>query len=267
MGPRPLAELPADAARTLRGVFCDIDDTLTSGGRLVPAAFLALERLQQEGLRVVPITGRPGGWVDLIARQWPVDGVVGENGGLWFYVSGGKLHRRFAQDADTRARNRDRLNAITDEILAAVPGTALASDQPYRDLDLAIDFCEDVPPLEEAAVDAIVAAFERHGATCKVSSIHVNGWFGSFDKLTGCRRLVKELWDEELEDVRSDYAFFGDSANDEPMFSFFPLSFGVANVAQFLPRMTDPPQWVTPSEGGVGFAEGIDALLARRGSP
>ena len=261
---RPLSELPAADARALRGVFCDIDDTLTHEGRLVPEAFLALQRLQDAGLRVVPITGRPGGWVDHVARMWPVDGVVGENGGLWFFHRDGRLHRRFVQDAAERRRNRDRLVGLGEEILQRVPGTALASDQPYRELDLAIDFCEDVPPLAEADIDRIVACFEEAGATCKVSSIHVNGWFGAFDKLEGCRRLLAELYGEDLDEARSAWAFFGDSANDEPMFGFFPLSVGVANVRHFLHRMEAHPSWVTEGEGGHGFAEGVERILSLR---
>ena len=260
--PRPLSELPDATLAQLRGVFCDIDDTLTHDGRIVPEAFQALAELHAAGLRVVPITGRPGGWVDHIARMWPVDGVVGENGGLWFFHRDGRLHRRFLQDAETRRRNRERLVGLGEHILAAVPGTALASDQPYRELDLAIDFCEDVPALGDDAIDAIVACFERAGATCKVSSIHVNGWFGSFDKLDGCRRIVRELWDEDLDPAA--YAFFGDSANDEPMFGFFDTSIGVANVEAFLPRMEAHPKWITPGEGGHGFAQAAARILAAR---
>lgn len=247
------------------GVLCDIDDTLTWEGRLVPAAFDALARARAAGLRVVPITGRPAGWVDHIARAWPVDGVVGENGGLWFWHDGTKLQRRFLQSADERVANRIRLADVGRAILAAVPGTALASDQPYRELDLAIDFCEDVPALEDTAIDAIVAGFHAAGATCKVSSIHVNGWFGAFDKLTGTRHLLAERWGQSLEDAADTWVFAGDSANDEPMFRHFRLSCGVANVRRFLPRMTHHPRFITPSPGGVGFAELVDVLLDRRG--
>ncbi len=261
--PRPLAELTQ--IPPLDGILCDIDDTLTHDGRLVSAALTGLERARDAGLKVIPVTGRPAGWVDHIARMWPVDGVVGENGGLWFWredtVLGDtpKLQRRFLQSAAERAENRARLDALADEILAEVPGTALASDQPYRELDLAIDFCEDVPRLKESAVDRIVAAFERRGATCKVSSIHVNGWFGSFDKLEGIRRLHQDRWGSEIDPTR--WAFFGDSANDGPMFAAFPLSIGVANVRRFLPRMEVGPAWITPSEGGHGFVEGLERLL------
>ena len=266
--PRPLEQWPAQLSGRLEGVFCDIDDTLTHDGRLVPEAFAALSALRSQGLKVVPVTGRPGGWVDQIARLWPVDGVVGENGGLWMWLDEqtGRLERRFAQSEDDRAANRERLTRLGEQILARVPGAALASDQPYRDLDLAIDFCEDVPRLDDDAIEHIVAAFQQAGATCKVSSIHVNGWFGTFDKLSGCRAFVRERWGVEVEALSESWAYVGDSANDEPMFAAFPLSIGVANVRDFLPRMTDWPTWITRAEGGHGFAEAVDIWLAGRAS-
>ncbi len=260
----PLDELRAADCTHLTGIFCDIDDTLTWDGRLIPEAFTALQRAQQAGLRVVPVTGRPGGWVDHLARMWPVDGVVGENGGLWFYRTKDRLVRSFLQDAATRARHRERLDRLGRHILAQVPGAALASDQPYRDLDLAIDFCEDVPHLGDAAIDKIVALFSEAGATCKVSSIHVNGWYGAFDKLEGCRRLIAERWGEVLDEHFERYAYFGDSANDEPMFAAFPLSIGVANVRHFLPRMKSWPKFITPGNGGHGFVEGVNRILQLR---
>lgn len=259
-------ELPASVCARVAGVFCDVDDTLTWHGRLVPRAFDALLRLQEVGIKVVPVTGRPGGWVDQIARLWPVDGVVGENGGLWFYIEDGAMRRRFVQPPEERAANRKRLKSVRDRILAEVPGAALASDQSYRDLDLAIDFCEDVAHLDDAAVDRIVALFQEAGATCKVSSIHVNGWYGDFDKLSGCRAFVGERWGADLDAVKEDWLYVGDSPNDEPMFAFFPHSIGVANVREFLPRMQAHPRYVTEGNGGHGFAELVDHVLANRRS-
>jgi HAD superfamily hydrolase (TIGR01484 family) len=255
--PRRIAELSTPP--TLKGILCDIDDTLTHEGRLVPEAFMMLSRLQKAGIRVVPITGRPGGWVDQIARMWPVDAVVGENGGLWFWFDGKKLQRRFEQPEELRNENKIKLRHLARTIINEVPGTALASDQPYRDLDLAIDFCEDVPALDDEAIDRIVECFTRAGATCKVSSIHVNGWFGSFDKLKGFSQLHKERFGGPVN--FDEWAFFGDSANDEPMFEAFQWSFGVANVERFLPRLTHPPKWICSKEGGMGFVEGIEALF------
>lgn len=261
---QPLSAIRPEQASALRGVFCDIDDTLTHEGEIVPEAFLAMHHLRAAGLLVVPITGRPGGWVDHLARMWPVAGVVGENGGLWFYRRDGVMVRSFVQSAPERAINRARLDALADTILAAVPGTALASDQPYRDLDLAIDFCEDVAPLPRSAVLEIVAAFEAAGATCKVSSIHVNGWYGRFDKLAGCRGFLAERFDADLDDETERWAFVGDSANDEPMFAHFPLSVGVSNVRDQLELMDAWPRFVTEEPGGHGFAAFAQQLLALR---
>ena len=265
MSPEPLDTLTADIARGLVGVFCDVDDTLTWEGRLVPEAFVALDRLRRSGLRVVPVTGRPAGWVDHFARMWPVDGVVGENGGLWFWMGDDGLQRRFLQSAQERLENRARLETVAAQILREVPGTALASDQPYRALDVAIDFCEDVEPLDDASIDAIVRGFKQAGATCKVSSIHVNGWFGDFDKHVGCTRLVAERWDEDLEATAERWLYVGDSANDEPMFEAFPYAAGVANVRAFLPRMESWPRWIAEGSGGHGFAEIAERVLTLRG--
>jgi HAD superfamily hydrolase (TIGR01484 family) len=264
---RPLAELGAADVAPLVGVLFDIDDTVTLHGRIVPAAFAAMDRAKAAGLVMVPVTGRPAGWVDHLARMWPVDGVVGENGGLWFYMGPGadgvvKLHRRFLQPEAERLANQARLAAVREAVLREVPGCAIASDQPYRELDLAVDFCEDVPALGDDAIDRIVAMFDRFGATSKVSSIHVNGWFGAFDKLTGFQRLAADLGVTAAPEA---WAYIGDSANDAPMFAHFPLSVGVANVDAFLPRIPVWPRFRTAGAGGHGFAQLVDRILALRG--
>ncbi len=263
---RPLSQFSAAARRSIRGVFSDIDDTLTTEGRLPAESYAAMEALQKAGILMIPITGRPAGWCDHIARMWPVDAVVGENGAFYFRYDREKRHmiRRFDQPDDVRATNRDRLEALKATILAAVPGSAVASDQPYRETDLAIDFCEDVPRLPEAEVDRIVNLFREAGATAKISSIHVNGWFGTFDKLTMARRLMTEVFEIDLDKENRFFTFSGDAPNDSPMFGFFENSVGVANVADFRDRLDAEPAYVTNARGGAGFAELAEALLAVR---
>jgi HAD superfamily hydrolase (TIGR01484 family) len=265
---RPLAEFPAAARREVRRVLADIDDTLTTGGRLTAAAYEAMERLHDAGLGVVPITGRPAGWCDHIARMWPVDGVVGENGAFYFRYDRLRrtMQRRFVDDAATRAGRRERLKAIGAEILAAVPGAAIAADQLYRETDLAIDFCEDVPRLPEPAIDRIVALMQERGLTAKVSSIHVNGWFGAYDKLTMTKTLLGEChgMDLDADAARAGCVFVGDSPNDAPMFAFFPHSVGVANIREFAGRIAHEPAYVTAAASGAGFCELADCLLAAR---
>ena len=251
---------------SLRGVFFDIDDTLTTEGRLTGQAYAALERLHGAGLTVVPITGRPAGWCDHIARMWPVDAVVGENGAFYFSYdrAARKLLKCYRDDDVTRERNRARLTAVRDQILAAVPGAALASDQAYREADLAIDYCEDVPRLDDRAIDRIVALMRAAGMTAKVSSIHVNGWFGEYDKLGMTRALAQERFAVDLDARRADYVFVGDSPNDAPLFAFFPNSIGVANVRAAAHRIERLPAYVTAASGGAGFAEVAGRLLAER---
>ena len=260
----PLAEWTPPEA--LRGLFFDIDDTLTTEGRLTAVAYTALERLHDAGLVVAPVTGRPAGWCDHIARMWPVDGVIGENGAFYFaYDRGaGRLVKRFFDDEATRAANRARLVAVRDRILGEVPGAALASDQRYREADLAIDFCEDVPRLPEHAVDRIVAIMRAAGMTAKISSIHVNGWFGDYDKLGMTKRFMAERCGVDLDAQRGDYVFVGDSPNDAPMFAYFPHSVGVANVRAAAHRLEHPPAYVTDAASGAGFVELTERLLQAR---
>jgi len=243
-------------------LFCDIDDTMTTHGLLPRETFSALWDAREAGLRVVPVTGRPAGWCDHIARQWPVDGVIGENGAFYFRKTASGITRIHVQSPAEREVNRRKLETIRREVLAEVPGCAIASDQAYREYDLAVDFCEDVKRLDKSAVNQIVAIFVRHGATAKISSIHVNGWFGDFDKLSMAKRYIRDVDGRDFSDAPLDYAFVGDSPNDEPMFAAFPVSFGVANIAPFLPDLHHKPASITLAEGGAGFAEVVAHLLA-----
>ncbi len=263
---RPLAELAeADAAR-VRVVLTDIDDTLTHEGRLPAAAYRALEELTEAGFAVAPITGRPAGWCDMIARFWPVAGVVGENGAFYFAYDAAsrKMRRAYAASEDERAENQRRLERVRARVLAEVPGAGVSADQAYREADLAIDFCEDVAPLPRAAVQRIQEIFEEEGATAKISSIHVNGWFGAYDKLTMTRRFAREILGLDIDAQRECALFVGDSPNDAPMFGFFPLACGVSSVRAFADVIPAKPAYVTQGPGGAGFVEVAARLIAAR---
>jgi HAD superfamily hydrolase (TIGR01484 family) len=247
-------------------VMTDIDDTLTTHGRLPAVAYAALERLQQKGIAVVPITGRPAGWCDHIARMWPVEGVVGENGAFYFRYDGKakRMKRIYAQDDATRLANVARIHSLAKDVLREFPGTAMASDQAYREIDVAIDFCEDVPALPLSVAQEIADRFYQAGAEAKVSSIHVNGWFGEHDKLSMSLRLLSDLFGWDAAAAKGRVAYCGDSPNDAPMFRFFPISIGVANIRPLLHLVEHQPSYVTIAEGGEGFAEFADRLLAAR---
>jgi len=254
---KPLAQLDA---RAIAFVLFDIDETLTTEGKLTAPAYAALEDLHSAGKKLVAITGRPAGWCDHIARMWPIDAVVGENGAFYFFFEG-KLHKRFADGDEVRAQKRARLDAIAREVIAAMPGSAIASDQPYRETDLAIDYCEDVPPLPLDAAERIAGLMRDAGLSARVSSIHVNGWFGDYDKLAMTRMLFQERFSIDPEKANRAIVYVGDSPNDAPMFGFFANSIGVANVCRFAGRMSADPKFVTQASSGAGFAELAAHLL------
>lgn len=263
---KPLSDCPKATLAAIRGVLTDIDETVSTEGHLTAEAYGALQALKQAGLLVIPVTGRPAGWCDMIARFWPVDAVVGENGAFWMWQdkAAGKLRTRFIQSDVERADGRRRLEAVRADVLREVPGAGIASDQPYRLADLAVDFCEDVPPLPRTEIERIVKIFERHGAHAKVSSIHVNGWFGDYDKLTTTRAMMAELLGVDLDRDAEHWVFSGDSPNDAPMFGFFSNGVGVANVRDFAGAMPHQPRWVTQARSGAGFVELAHALVAAR---
>lgn len=264
-GPRGIEDLGAARAAAVRFVMFDIDDTITEDGRLPEESYSALWRLARAGIAAVPVTGRPAGWCDLIARQWPVDAVVGENGAFAFYMEDGKLEHLFHPEARDPEAARLRLEPLRDLVLAEVPGSRTAKDQFSRLFDLAIDFAEEEPVLPLETAVRIRDLCEARGARAKISSIHVNAWFGAYDKLSMAEFYLarRHGWDP-LRDLGR-VVYFGDSPNDEPMFARFPLSVGVANVRRFLPLMKARPAFITAESHGRGFAEGVDLLLGLRG--
>jgi HAD superfamily hydrolase (TIGR01484 family) len=257
-------QFPKSSRKNIRFVLTDIDDTLTNNGRLPAVVFSAMEKLQQNNIHVIPITGRPAGWCDHIARMWPVAGLVGENGAFYFCydLEKKKMIRRYFKSEPERLRDQKKLDALRKEILRHVPGSDVSADQAYREADLAIDFCEDVDPLPKSSIDTIVQLFENAGAQAKPSSIHVNGWFGSYDKLTMTKLLLNEIYSIDVNHKNECVLYIGDSPNDCPMFEFFRHSVGVANIREFEGELPSEPAWVTERVGGYGFAEMVDILLS-----
>ncbi|MDQ3368794.1 MAG: HAD-IIB family hydrolase [Myxococcota bacterium] len=261
---RPLAELAPHAAG-LRGVFSDIDDTLTHGGAVEPVAYAALARARAAGLRVVLVTGRPAGWAEVLASVWPVDGAIAENGGIAYLKRGGRLERIYFDPGDPRA-DADRLAALTDDILRSFSFARRSDDSGLRITDAAFDIGE-TQHLAAAEIAAIVARCRELGARTLVSSVHAHACFHTADKAQMSARVAGLLWGDAPAEVAAHYAFVGDSPNDQAAFAFFAASIGVANVARYAAALAPPPRYVTAAPYGRGFAEAVDALLAHRDTP
>ena len=234
---------------------------------LLESSYGAIWRLTRAGIHVVPVTGRPAGWCDHIARMWPVAGVVGENGA--FYYAYDRANRRMTRRQPAAAEapsDRDRLARIAARVLREVPGTALAADQPFRVSDFAIDCCEDVPALPPEKLDEICRILADEGVRFKVSSIHVNFWLGDFDKLSGVLLFLAEQARSSLEEMKERTLFIGDSPNDEPLFAGFAHSIAVGNLRRFLPRITHLPEFIAEGEAATGFCEAAATILEKRGA-
>jgi len=264
--PAPIQEIPEGFCERLTWLFTDIDDTLTTGGLIPSFAFDALWQLHDRGVRLVAVTGRPAGWCDHIARMWPVSGVVGENGAFYFVYDRKrrKMRRRYSVSAREREEGRRKLERIKERALAEVRGAGIAADQPYRISDLAIDFREDVEPLDRDAVRRICEIAREEGAVCKVSSIHVNCWYGDFDKISCVKMFLQEEERQNFDSILDRILFIGDSPNDEPMFKEFTVSVGVANLKNFLDDLVYLPRYITEQDSSLGFSEAAREILQKR---
>ena len=264
----PLDLWPPAARRDVVGVFTDIDDTLTTEGAITPDARQALADLKAAGLVVIPITGRPIGWCEPFmagpaGSTWPVDAMVAENGAVAFTRGSGPqptLVKRYQQDATTRSANQARMREIAAQVAAEVPGVALSRDSAGRETDLAFDYAE-FDRHTPATVQQVLAVLQQAGMQTTVSSIHIHGCFGDFNKWQGANWIVRELLGRNLAQELDRWVFVGDSGNDQAMFEHFTHSVGVANIARFVRQLTHLPRYVTQGERGAGFAEVARAIL------
>ena len=260
---KQLNQLSKQTCQDIKFILTDIDDTVTTEGTLTSSAYSALQTLNDNGFIVIPVTGRCAGWCDHIARMWPVYAIVGENGAFSYRYDRDekKMHTFFCQDDETLISNAQKLKTIGDDALKNIKGTALASDQAFRLTDLAVDFAEDVEPLGLDDAQKIVDLAESYGATAKVSSIHVNCWFGNHSKLSTSLTLLKDSFNISEDQIQKSVVFIGDSPNDGTMFDYFDLSIGVANINAFADTLNEKPTFITEGFAGEGFTEVANYLL------
>ncbi|MDR2607188.1 MAG: HAD-IIB family hydrolase [Treponema sp.] len=261
-----IAEMSAAEAAGVKYILMDIDDTITCEGKLLACSYDALWKLKEAGLKVIPVTGRPAGWCDLIAREWPVDGVVGENGALTFWEERTGAFPVLKAEYHPNAVRNDHpvLKKIRERALKEVPGLRDAKDQFARLFDIALDFAEEEPVLPLASAERVRDIAVEEGAMAKISSIHVNIWMGKYDKLSMAGRFLADRFGWRETGGEKEVVFVGDSPNDEPMFARFPLACAVANVEKYRDYIKQLPAFVASKECGDGFAEIAEIILARR---
>ncbi|MFW5876650.1 MAG: HAD-IIB family hydrolase [Myxococcota bacterium] len=261
---QPLARMPHAILARLEGVVFDVDDTVTRDGRLERVAFDAMWRLHEAGLRLGAVTGRPLGWCDVLARMWPVDVAVGENGAGWVWVDADhRLRHGYFADADTRQEQARCLERVRERVARELPSVAPTADLPARRCEVAFDVGE-AARLDRATVDRLVACIEAEGARSMVSTVHAHAIPGAWDKAQGVARAAREVLELDLAANRDRWVFIGDSGNDAAAFAWFEHTVGVANVRGSLDRLSTHPVWVTEADRGGGFAELADRIVHAR---
>ena len=252
---RPLSELRGP----VRALFSDVDGTMTTGERIEASTWEALERLGEAGIPVIMVTGRPAGFGQAFMKMTPVLACVSENGGVTFIRDGRKLVKHYGVPAASLPEWRRRMNEAVLEVKNKVPGARLSSDSKYREVDLAIDWNEEVSLAKEDA-EACVDLLKKAGFTAVRSSVHVNFGPPHFDKLSACMTMVRKVLGGNVEDL-SPYVYVGDALNDAPMFGGFPTSVGVANIKTWWDELAHKPAFVTERPEGAGLRELVEHLL------
>ena len=246
---KSLYSMPKKNAKKIKALLFDLDGTFVSDDKLVSKAYGSLENLHNFGVKTIAVTGRPAGWCDLMARWWPIDAIVGENGAFFYRKVNNKIVRETYHPSDSYLNYQEKLKSLFNKLLKKYDYLKLASDQPFRQWDLAIDISEEMSIPMETAID-IVDICHDNGAKAAISNIHVNIWFGDYNKETMSLKVL-----DNLGIMKDSCIYIGDSPNDSPMFDCFPLSVGVKSVENYKDLMDNLPEYITEEDGAIGFIE------------
>jgi HAD superfamily hydrolase (TIGR01484 family) len=252
---RPLSELRGP----VRALFSDVDGTMTTGERIEASTYEALERLGDAGIPVIMVTGRPAGFGHAFMKMAPILACVAENGGVMFVREGRKLVKSYGVPAASLPEWRRRMNDVAVDVMSKVPGARLSSDSKYREVDLAIDWNEEVSLTRDDA-ELCAAMIRKAGFTAVRSNVHVNFGPPQFDKLSACLAVVRQVLGGDPNEL-SPYVYVGDALNDAPMFRGFPTSVGVANIKAWWDELEHKPAFLTERPEGAGLREVIAHLM------
>lgn len=254
---KPLSETSKKEFSRVKYVLTDMDDTLTYHGKLPAETYTSLEQLQSAGIKVIPVTAAPAGWCDLMVRMWPIDAVIGENGGFYSATRDSRIQSVFWLNASERADAQRRLTTLHQQLKNSVPSAKISDDQHFRLTTFAWE-----RPSNPIDMQHMIKAVISSGAHVTVNSLWVLAWFGEFDKLAMTRRMMRETYQFDIDSERHEVVYVGDSTNDGPMFEHFPNSVGVSTAVNFLSELSKEPMWVTKGPGGAGFVEVANSIIS-----
>lgn len=252
-----ISEITKEEVSKIKYVLTDIDGTLTNETALYPETYDTLYKLRETGFKIIPVTGRTAGWCTICSSEWPVEAVVAESGGIAFYLENG-IRKAFPHPSIPKNSGE-----LRQKVYAAVhekyPDLPLSIDQFSRFNDLAFNYADDGSNFGFEVAKDVLKIAKSFGAEGNISSIHINSWFGHYDKLPMTLLFFNDVL--KIERPEDCCIYFGDATNDEPMFEHFGISCGVRNIEKYAGRMEHLPKYITDSEGGRGFSEAAEILI------
>jgi HAD superfamily hydrolase (TIGR01484 family) len=258
---QPIERLSEPEARGLLGLLFDLDDTFLDRGRLGEAAYSSLFRLKDLGLGLIAVTGRSAGWGTVLARQWPVDAVVSENGAVALQRVDNRIVRIDRAGASERELRRLQLAEIAREVARRIPELLPTEDCWQRLSDYTFDIGEEHRVARDR-VDQAADLAKQLGARTSRSTVHLHLTLDGDDKASGAVRLLHGRYGLDPTSARKRWAFIGDSENDESCFAAFHTTIGVRNLSG---RPSIAPRFITRAERSHGFIELGQVLGERRG--
>lgn len=258
----PIDQLGDVEARRLDGLLFDLDDTFLDRGRLTEQAYASLFRLRESALALFVVTGRPSSWGTLLARQWPIDAALTENGSIAVMARDGAAEQIDLEMSEGRATRAEQLMRIVGELRAKFPDFEPSEDVTGRISDYTFDVGER-RHVRRARVSEAAAFARELGARTLASTVHLHITLDGLDKASGMIRLLHRLRGVDPTLGRYRYAFIGDSENDESCFAAFHTTIAVRNLSG---RPSVMPRFCTSSDRSAGFVEAAEVLVRRRAS-
>lgn len=246
----PMVGLSALKDLNISLIISDVDDTITSNGKLKPNALEAMYKASEKGYRIILLSGGSAGWCEVYLRQWPIFMVVAESGAVMIYKDeNGQIC--YQQNPIITKENLD----SRDKLLRMIGEERLSSDQYARLYDIAVDLSK----VNEKELNDIKSMADVMGASYAQSSIHLNIWFGDYSKSKGLLAFMNLCGIDE-ETLKEESIYLGDALNDEEMFKLIPNSIGMKSVLDKKEEFKTLPKYISSYYGGDGFDEALDNL-------
>lgn len=237
----------------IRLLATDMDGTLTQDSKFTARLFQILEKLSQNNIDVLIVTGRSAGWVQAIATYFPLVGAIAENGGLLYWSHAEKP--QITSDINDIERHRQKLKSTFQLLQHKFPQIQESADNRFRITDWTFDV-RDLSPKDLQQI-ARICHQQGWGFTYSTVQCHIKPQ--NQDKAIALKQIIQQYYPNlKLEQIIT----VGDSPNDESLFNRkFPISVGVANILDYRDRLRNLPAYVTSKLEAEGFIELAELVI------